>query len=258
MKPVLHIVKIGGKLLDEPGLRTSCLASLASLKEPCVLVHGGGSRATTLAQETGVGVCMVDGRRITDDATLEIALMVYAGLLNKQLVAELQAKGCNALGLSGADGDLIRSHKRPARPIDFGWVGDVDHVRTELLGTLIGQGLCPVLCALTHDGRGQLLNTNADTIATEVAIALSSEFRVRLWYCFEKEGVLRDVEEPHSVIRLLDLQLYHRLRDEGRVASGMIPKLDNAFRAREGGVETVGIGKAGYFAGDSINFTQIQ
>jgi acetylglutamate kinase len=211
-----------------------------------------------MARETGVDVKMIEGRRVTDDATLEIALMVYAGLINKQLVAELQAKGCPALGLSGADGDLIRSHKRPAAPVDFGWVGDVDHVRAELLGSLIAQGLCPVLCALTHDGKGQLLNTNADTIATEVAISLSSEFRVRLWYCFEKEGVLREVEDPRSLIPRLNRRLYNELREEGRIASGMIPKLDNAFRALEQGAESAGIGKAGYFAMSSSNFTQLQ
>ncbi len=258
MKPALHIIKIGGKLLDDPISRDACLDSLASLDEACILVHGGGNRATTMAQETGIDVKMIDGRRVTDDATLEIALMVYAGLINKQLVAELQAKGCNALGLSGVDGDLIRSHKRPARPIDFGWVGDVDRVRSDLLASLIGQGLCPVLCALTHDGKGQLLNTNADTIASEVAISLASEFRVRLWYCFEKEGVLREVEDSRSLIPRLNHRLYLELREEGRIASGMIPKLDTAFRALELGADSAAIGKAGYFALPASNFTQLE
>lgn len=257
MSATLHIVKIGGRLLDDPGLREQCLKSFSGLEGPAILVHGGGSRASSLAEEMGVEVRMIEGRRITDDSTLEIALMVYAGLLNTRLVAELQALGCPALGLSGADGDLIRAHRRPAEPIDFGWVGDIDRVNGKLLYSLAGQGLRPVLCALTHDGKGNLYNTNADTIAAEVARALASDYTVNLWYCFEKEGVLGDVNEPKSLVRSLDQAGFERMRSEGSVASGMVPKLHNAFRALQGGVNRVAIGKAGYFGESISTYTEL-
>jgi len=253
----INLIKMGGQLLDEPDLRRECLEAFARMEGPKILVHGGGRRASTLARETGVEVRMVEGRRITDDATLEIALMVYAGLLNKGLVAELQALGCPALGLSGADGDLIRARKRPAEPIDFGWVGDVDRVNTGMLDKLLESGWCPVVCALTHDGNGQLLNTNADTIAMELSSAMAAVHELRLWFSFERDGVYSDLNRPDSLLMELDRTAFERMRSEGSIAAGMVPKLENAFKALDAGVQVIGIGKGGYFAENHRNYTRI-
>lgn len=257
MKPELHIVKIGGRLLDEPEQQEDCLHALAQLPGRRILIHGGGSQASELASRLGVEVHMIEGRRVTDHATLEIALMVFAGLLNTRLVAELQAQGVSSIGLSGADGDLIRSRKRPSSPVDFGWVGDVERVRVEFLCQLLDLGLCPVICALSHDGQGQLLNTNADTVASEVAIAMSGTHSVRLWYSFDKAGVLEDPADPTTVITQMDKNRFRQLKESGSIASGMIPKLHTGFRALEQGAASVCIGQAGYFARPGSSQTQL-
>ncbi len=242
MKPVLSIVKIGGAFLEEAGLVESFTSAFASLEGPKILVHGGGQRATQLSRRLGVEPRVVDGRRITDAASLEVAVMVYAGWANKTLVAKLQSLGCNALGVSGADAGLIRARKRPAGEIDYGFVGDIDEVNASGIADLLAAGVVPAFCALTHDGQGQLLNTNADTIASELAVALSGQFTTRLLYCFEKAGVLRDVSDPASVIPRIDAAAYADMRANGQVAAGMIPKLHNCFQALEKGVGQVFIG----------------
>ena len=206
-----------------------------------VLVHGGGRRATAVAARLGVESRMVDGRRITDKDMLEVVTMVYGGLVNKNIVAGLQAIGVNALGLTGADADAVRSHKRPVKDIDYGYVGDVDRVAADRLSTLIEAGITPVMAPLTHDGQGCLLNTNADTIAAETAKALAAMYDVTLVFCFEKKGVLADPDDDDSVIPVITRADYARLAASGTVAGGMLPKLDNAFTALEAGVSRVNI-----------------
>lgn len=206
-----------------------------------VLVHGGGRRATAVAARLGVESRMVDGRRITDKDMLEVVTMVYGGLVNKNIVAGLQAIGVNALGLTGADADAVRSHKRPVKDIDYGYVGDVDRVAADRLSTLIEAGITPVMAPLTHDGQGCLLNTNADTIAAETAKALAAMYDVTLVFCFEKKGVLTDPDDDDSVIPVITRADYARLAASGTVAGGMLPKLDNAFAALEAGVSRVNI-----------------
>ncbi len=242
MKPELTLLKIGGKVLDDAPALEGLLAAFAALEGPKILVHGGGNHADHWCRRLGIPPRMRQGRRITDEATLEVVTMVYAGLLNKRLVAALQAEGCPALGLSGADADVLRARKRPARPHDFGWAGDVVGVGTQALAGFLGQGLTPVLCSITHDGQGQLLNTNADTIATEVAAALSARYAVRLLLCFDRPGVLSDPADPRSLLPTLSPAAYARLRAGGRVRDGMLPKLDNAFAALRRGVQEVLIG----------------
>ncbi|MBN8677208.1 MAG: acetylglutamate kinase [Chitinophagales bacterium] len=240
----LRIVKIGGNILDDPARLEAFLAHFAALHGPKILVHGGGKLATHLAEKLGIPQTMVDGRRITDAETLRIAVMVYGGLVNKQIVAQLQALGTSALGLSGADGDLIRAHKRKHTSIDYGWVGDIETVNAALLDRFLGQGLTPVISPLSHDGHGQMLNTNADTIAQEIAQAMSPAFYVELIYSFEKSGVLLDVEDESSRIPQLDYVTYQQLRADQVITAGMIPKLDNAFSALQRGVRKVIIGQA--------------
>lgn len=206
-----------------------------------VLVHGGGRRATAVAARLGVESRMVDGRRITDKDMLEVVTMIYGGLVNKNIVAGLQAIGVNALGLTGADADAVRSHKRPVKDIDYGYVGDVDRVAADRLSTLIEAGITPVMAPLTHDGQGCLLNTNADTIAAETAKALAAMYDVTLVFCFEKKGVLADPDDDDSVIPVITRADYARLAASGTVAGGMLPKLDNAFAALEAGVSRVNI-----------------
>ena len=240
----LLVIKIGGNVVDDPGALEAFLSDLASLKGPCVLVHGGGKIATRLGEQLGIVSHYIQGRRITDDATIDLVTMVYGGLINKQIVAALQSKGCNAIGLTGADANCIPAHKRPVGDIDYGWAGDVEGVDGRFLQALISAGLTPVLAPLTHDGNGHMLNTNADTIASSVAIALSETFSVRLMYCFEKRGVLLDVSREDSVIARIDGTTHARLLAEGRLADGILPKIDNAFEAIGAGVAEVLIGDA--------------
>lgn len=235
------IIKIGGNIVDRPEALQYFLRDFQIYKGPKILIHGGGAIATRLSKKLGIEVKMHDGRRITDEATLKLVTMVYAGLINKQIVASLQKTGCNAIGLSGADGDCVPATKRAATSIDWGFVGDVDpcRINVSLLHSLLAKGITPVFCAITHDGNGSLLNTNADTMASSIAIALASEYCVRLIYCFEKEGVLSDPFDDSSVIPLITRNSYKGLLSEGKVVDGMIPKLDNAFKALEEGVVEV-------------------
>ena len=240
----LYVIKIGGNIVDNPALLTTCLQAFAQVKGQAILVHGGGKMATSMAQSMGVEQTMVDGRRITDEATLKIVTMVYAGYINKNIVAQLQALGVSAMGLSGADGNLIQAHKRKHASIDYGFVGDIDMVNTHLLLQLLSTNTKLVVAPITHDGKGQLLNTNADTIAQSLATALATKYNVHLIYGFEKEGVLKDMNDPSSVITKMDKPIYGTLKDQKLIYEGMIPKIDNAFEALDKGVASVIIGKA--------------
>lgn len=239
----LSIIKIGGNILDNTKALEKFLADFSALKGAKILVHGGGKVATELAQKIGIEQSMVEGRRITDAETLKITVMVYAGLLNKQVVAALQAKNTQAIGLSGADANVICTTKRPDKPIDYGFVGDIDSksVHKNMLAKLIDLNLVPVFSAITHNGQGQLLNTNADTIASALAVAMAEMYEVQLVYCFEKNGVLRNIEDENSVIPSITKAAYSDLLKEGIIAKGMIPKIDNAFAAIENGVKAVRI-----------------
>ncbi|OON69285.1 acetylglutamate kinase [Hymenobacter sp. CRA2] len=241
MKEVLKVFKIGGGVLDDEAQLQRFVQEFGRVQGRKVLVHGGGKGASQMLKDLGIEPQMVQGRRITDAATLDVVTMFYAGKTNKQLVAALQAAGTNALGLSGADGNVIRAVKRPVKDIDYGFVGDLpeNSVNATLLSTLLETGLTPVLCAITHDGHGQLLNTNADTIASTVARALAAAYEVELHFCFEKDGVLGDLNDESSVIPQIGPEQYQQLKTEGVIAAGMIPKLDNAFAALEAGVEKV-------------------
>ena len=238
----LAILKIGGQVLDDPDRLAAALDYFAGLSGLAILVHGGGKAAGRLSKAMGIEPRMVDGRRLTDAATLEIVTMVYAGGINKQVVAGLQARGCAAIGLSGADGNLLQAHKRIVKDIDYGFAGDIDAVNVDLLLSLLGMGLRPVVCPITHDRAGQLLNTNADTIAARLAVALAPHYQIQLDYCFELPGVLRDFHDPASVIPHLDAAAYNAYRNASVISGGMIPKLDNAFAALRAGVARIRIG----------------
>jgi acetylglutamate kinase len=242
----LFVIKIGGNVIDHPGSLHTFLDDFAGIGGPRILVHGGGKIATRLGEQLGITAEYVQGRRITDDATIDLVTMVYGGLVNKQVVAALQAKGCNAIGLTGADAGCSPAVKRPVKTIDYGWVGDVDpsKINTSALGALLDAGLVPVMAPLTHDGQGHILNTNADTIASALAVALSGSYAVRLIYCFEKKGVLEDIQREDSVIPLINRENHARLLAEGKLADGIIPKIDNAFVAIDAGVREVLIGDA--------------
>jgi acetylglutamate kinase len=240
----LFVIKIGGNIIDDEEKLSSFLKAFAVIKERKILVHGGGKLATKLAGQLGVQQQLVEGRRITDAETLKIVTMVYAGLINKNIVAQLQAAGCNAIGLTGADGNVINAHKRMVKEMDYGFAGDVDSVNTEFLHSVIEQDMAVVLSPITHDGKGQLLNTNADTIAQETAKALGSVYDVHLVYSFEKAGVLLDAEDDATVVPTIDKHKYEELKQKNLVFAGMIPKLDNAFSALQCGVKKVIIGKA--------------
>jgi acetylglutamate kinase len=245
-KPELTIYKIGGGIIDNAAELTKFLELLAQTSGPKILVHGGGKGASTMMRELGLTPQLINGRRVTDATTLDIVTMFYAGKTNKQVVAELQKLGVNALGLSGADGNIIQGNKRPVKDIDYGFVGDLtpSSVNKNLLQQLLAAGLTPVLCPIIHDGQGQLLNTNADTIASAVAVALAESYAVTLHYCFEKNGVLRDVADDQSVIQEINLESYAELKQQGIIADGMLPKLENAFAALHQGVNRVIIGHA--------------
>ena len=241
MKELLQVVKVGGAVVEDPASLAALLASFAALPGLKVLVHGGGRSATRVSEALGIESRMVAGRRVTDEKTLEVVTMVYGGLVNKRIVAGLQALGVNALGLTGADLGYMLSNKRPVGEVDYGWVGDVRSVDTSVLADLIARGVVPVLAPLTYDGAGHLLNTNADTIAAEAAKALVERFDVTLVYCFEKKGVLADASDEESVIPLITRESYGSLVASGVVSGGMVPKLDNAFSALDAGVSAVRI-----------------
>ncbi len=240
----LTLVKVGGKIVEEPDTLADLLSRFSKIEGKKVLVHGGGRSATAMATRLGIESKMVDGRRITDADMLQVVTMVYGGLVNKTIVSKLQAMGINALGLTGADLNYMRSEKRPVKEVDYGFVGDVKEVDTSLLSELIRRGVVPVLAPLTHDKKGNLLNTNADTIAGEAAKALAKDFDVTLVFCFEKKGVLADAENDDSVIPQIDHSHFKKYVEEGIINGGMIPKLENAFAALEAGVGKVVITKA--------------
>lgn len=239
MREKLTVIKVGGKIVEEEATLDRLLNDFAGIEGHKVLVHGGGRSATKLAAQLGIESKMVNGRRITDSETLKVVTMVYGGLVNKNIVAGLQARGVNALGLTGADMNVIRSVKRPVKEVDYGFVGDVEKVDASLLSDLIYKGVVPVMAPLTHDGKGNMLNTNADTIAGETAKALATLFDVTLVFCFEKKGVLRDENDDESVISLITPADFERYVADGTIQGGMIPKLENSFAAIEAGVTEV-------------------
>ncbi|MGB7396146.1 MAG: acetylglutamate kinase [Pricia sp.] len=257
MQSQLSIVKIGGNVIEKPQELSKFIKLFSDLKCFKILVHGGGKLATELAAKLGIESEMIGGRRITDEEGLKVITMVYAGLTNKNIVAELQANGCNALGMSGADGNSILAHKRPVKDIDYGFAGDVDGVNEGLLAHLLTLGLTPVFCAMTHDGKGQLLNTNADTIASELAIGLGQVYETTLYYCFEKNGVLRDVSDEGSVIPHIDLKSYKDLLKQEIIADGMLPKMTNCFHALSHGVAKVCIGNTAMLVFGENNYTTV-
>lgn len=238
------IIKVGGNVIDDEKKLTTFLKDFAAIDGYKILVHGGGKLANRLAEDLNIRQQVVEGRRITDAETLRIVTMVYAGYINKNIVAALQAYSCNALGLCGADGDAILAHKRKHPVIDYGFVGDVDMVNSGLIRSLLTQHLTPVFAPITHDQQGQLLNTNADTIAREIAVALSADYEVTLVYLFEKSGVLMNSDDDETVIPVLTRDQYKNLKNSQTIFAGMIPKLDNAFSAIDHGIQKVLIGKA--------------
>ena len=240
----LTIIKVGGKIVEEQQSLEQLLNDFANISGNKLLVHGGGRSATQIAAQLGIETQMVDGRRVTDANMLRVVTMVYGGLVNKNIVAQLQAHHINAMGLTGADLDVIRSHKREPNPIDFGFVGDIDKVDGGRLAHLINAGIIPIMAPLTHDGKGHLLNTNADTIAGEVAKALTPYYNISLIFCFEKAGVMRDVDDETSVIPHINTSDFKQLADNGTIQGGMIPKIQNAIEALDAGVKEVIITKA--------------
>lgn len=243
---MVFVIKIGGNVLDDPAALQDFLQDFASISGPKILVHGGGKIATRIGDQMGIQSNYIDGRRITDNATIDLVTMVYGGLVNKQLVARLQSLDCNALGIMGADGNLLPAVKRPVKAIDYGWVGDVvaDRLPLERWQVLLDNGFIPVLAPLTHDQQGHILNTNADTMAATIAIALSVHYPVRLIYCFEKKGILENIDDESSVINYINPEIYEQLKAEQKLFAGILPKLDNAFDAIRKGVQQVLIGHA--------------
>src|SRR3984885_4325817 len=243
-KKELHIIKIGGNVIDNSENLHHFLKDFTAIDGYKILVHGGGKVATQLSETLGIEAKLVDGRRITDIETLRVVTMVYGGLINKNIVAQLQRFGTNAIGLTGADGNFIRAKKRPVKTIDYGFVGDIDEnsINPANIKSLMEAGFTPVFCAITHDGEGQLLNTNADTIASALAVALAKQYETSLIYCFEKKGVLKDINDEDSLIREIDPERYEELKTKQIIHGGMLPKLDNAFTAISCGVKAVIIG----------------
>jgi len=252
----LLVVKIGGNVIENRVALLDFLKDFAALEGPKILVHGGGKEATQMAKKLGVKIKLIEGRRVTDAQNLNLITMLYAGKLNKTIVAQLQALGCQSLGLSGADGNSILAEKRPAKPIDFGFVGDLKTVNNSFFDLLLKEGISPVCCALSHDGNGQLLNTNADTIAATVAASLSNHYEVHLLYCFEKNGVLKDLNNDNSIIPSLNESDYKNLKTKGLLHTGMLPKLQNCFTALKKGVKYVKIGNPKMIT-ESGTYTQI-
>lgn len=252
----VYIIKIGGNVIDDEKQLSSFLNDFSSIKDKKILVHGGGKIATEISKQLGIEAKMVDGRRITDADTLKVVQMVYGGLINKNVVAQLQSKGCNSIGLTGADANIILATKRavlsPAGGgagdalslpkgggVDFGFVGDISKVNSDKLSAILNSGFSPVIAPLTHDGKGQILNTNADTMASAIAVAMAKAAEVSLVYCFEKSGVFKNVDDENSVIEKMNVTDYEKYKAEGIISKGMIPKLDNAFDAIKQGVKSV-------------------
>lgn len=253
----LSIIKIGGNIIENEDALHSFLTLFSNLEGKKILVHGGGKRATHIASKLGIESKMVNGRRITDAETLEVITMVYGGLVNKNVVAKLQALGIDAIGLTGADINSIQSDKRPVKDIDFGFVGDVKQVAHQSINKLIEADFTPVFCAITHDGNGQLLNTNADTITSQVAVGMSEIYETSIYYCFELNGVLEDFNDKNSVVKQINSEKYQQLLADGIIADGMIPKLDNCFDALNNGVHKVHIGNTSMLTKENDNYTTI-
>jgi acetylglutamate kinase len=245
MEP-LFVIKVGGNIIDDDEKLTSFLQTFAFIQAHKILVHGGGKIATEIGNKLGIESKYIDGRRITDDATIDLVTMVYGGLINKKIVAQLQSLQCNAIGLTGADGNIVPATKRTVKDIDYGWAGDIENskVKSQNLKVLIESGFIPVFASLTHDEHGHILNTNADTIASSLAVALSKFYDIRLIYCFERKGVLENIDDENSVINFINKEKYRQLLDEQKLFSGILPKIDNAFAAINAGVKEVLIGNA--------------
>ena len=256
-KEKLSIIKIGGNIIEDDTSLNAFLKLFSNLEGKKILVHGGGKSATAMASKLGIESKMVNGRRITDKETLEVITMVYGGLVNKNMVAKLQALQIDAIGLTGADINSIKSNKRQVTNIDYGFVGDVKEVASNSIDRLIKANFTPVFCAITHDGNGQLLNTNADTIASKVAIGMSKKYETTIYYCFELNGVLRDINDQNSVIKHLNINTYNKLLKDGNIADGMLPKLENCFDALKNGVSKVNMGNTNMFTKENDNFTSI-
>ena len=253
----LSIIKIGGNIIEDETSLNNFLKLFSELEGNKILVHGGGKKATFIASKLGIESKMVNGRRITDAETLEVITMVYGGLVNKNVVAKLQALQTNAIGLTGADINSIQSNKRPVKEVDFGFVGDVKKVANHSIDKLIKADFTPVFCAITHDGDGQLLNTNADTIASTIAVAMSKIYNTSIYYCFELNGVLEDFNDKTSVIQQINTEKYQNLLAKNIITDGMIPKIDNCFDALHNGVQKVHIGNIAMFTKENTNFTTI-
>jgi acetylglutamate kinase len=253
----LSIIKIGGNIIEDETSLHDFLKLFSNLEGKKILVHGGGKRATAMASKLGIESKMVHGRRITDAETLEVITMVYAGLVNKNIVAKLQALNTNAIGLTGADINSIKSDKRPVEEVDFGFVGDVKEVASNSINKLLQADFTPVFCAITHDGKGQLLNTNADTITSQVAIGLSKLYETSIYYCFELNGVLQDFSDKNSVIKNINSKKYQELLNDGIIADGMLPKLENCFDALKNGVHQVKMGNTSMLTKENDNYTTI-
>ena len=245
-KERLLVIKIGGNVIDDSNQLHSFLNEFSNIETKKILVHGGGKIATRIGEKLGIQSNYIDGRRITDDETIDLVTMVYGGLVNKKIVAKLQSMDCNAIGISGADANLLPAQKRPVKEIDFGWVGDIEtnKIKTETWRTLLENNLTPVVAPLTHDTKGHILNTNADTIASAIAVNLSSYYAVTLIYCFEKNGILLDVNDEHSVVKDLNEKKYQQLKETKILFAGILPKIDNAFEAINKGVQEVVIGNS--------------
>lgn len=235
----LNVIKIGGNVINDAAKLSSFLQDFSKLQDPSILVHGGGKVATAIAAKLGVETTMIGGRRITDADTIDIVTMVYGGKINKGIVAQLQSLGCNAMGLTGADGAMVKAVKRPVKEIDYGFVGDVKKVNERLIHSLLEQGISPVFAPLSFSMEHGVLNTNADTMASEIASAMGALYEVKLIYCFEKKGVLRNITDDNSVIPEIDSTTYKELKADGKIFEGMIPKLDNCFDALDRGIKKV-------------------
>lgn len=257
MKNKLSIVKIGGNIIDDEAQLNSFLVDFAQINNPKILIHGGGKIATQLNEKLNIKTVMNKGRRITTAENLDTVIMVYAGLINKKIVSKLQGNNCNSLGLSGADANCILATKRPMEPIDFGWVGDVKRVNSSIINTFIFNGITPVFCAISHDGNGQLFNTNADTIASEIAIAMNEYYETELIYCFEKQGVLQDVNDENSVIKTINTEKFKLLKLNKIINEGMLPKMENCFHALNNKVNKVIIGNSKVIIKNNESFTTL-
>ena len=253
----LSIVKIGGNIIEDESALNAFLHLFSKLEGKKILVHGGGKRATQIASKLGINSKMINGRRITDAETLEVITMVYGGLVNKNIVAKLQGLKIDAIGLTGADINSIKSVKRPVKEVDFGFVGDIESVSYQSIDKLIKANFTPVFCAITHDGNGQLLNTNADTITSQVAIGMSNLYETSIYYCFELDGVLENINDKNSVIKYIDSDTYNYLLDKDIIADGMLPKLQNCFDALNNGVKTINMGNTNMLTKENDNFTRI-